>query len=1265
MKIAKLLVLSALWLVAGSAMALDDVRQKPALPKTQGFVESESTDTYYYLFNVQAEKFFTEGNAWGTQVSLGETGLKASFVPDGGAYLFNDFSVSKNAWKLVFFDNENQMFVDLGTQANYRWGVENNGATFRLYAASAEEGNPGWDDGAKPAYREGQYMGWVAGSSSTACVPYLPVAEGNCIDWAFVAPEDYDPYAEGIALYNAGHALKEVIENAEGLGANVADALAIYNNLASTVDEMNAAGEKLKPIITSREALKKALDDAKAAGFAATADYDAVYANPDATKTQLDKALEDLNAAVIEWGKTNASVEHPADMTAKIKNPNFDNASYTGWSGTAPNMTGSGAHGPANVPEKWNDTFDTYQDIEELPAGVYSLSAQTMWRGSWNDMKNNIGPASKLYAVADGNEASVPFNYAYAPLNTEPVGGDTSWGVSAGETSTTDEETGVTYYIPNDPSAFRVYAEKGWYDTKVYFGLNEGTLRIGVKNPAKLGDSDNWSVWDTFKLTYYGTGADAAKLYLDETIKNYSEMNIEEGTIYTESYLTAYNEELKKEIVANSFAEVASAMAEIEGAKKDLEKNLQLWKSWQAKVDDAYKNYMLNNDYEGLVSMDDLGDYYMEEYEDRFVAQQDYSWTNEELEAEIAKIEAMMQAVKDEFLSGEIADGTDMTRYITNPGFDADEDINSGAAEGWTIDSGSGGNITRGPLGEGNKTLMEGALGYMNWCFEAWHRYNWDVWQEVEDLPKGMYELNVQGYVRCEVGGYNRGDDINPDYPSPIYLYMNSAKAQFPSVYSESPADYGHEMVQVEDWYQEVINDKPYPNSMGGAAQCFGWDMYKMTAFGLIAKKGDKFRIGVKMEGNQDWWCIWDSFKLTYRKPTVDIVKPILEEELAKLDPNQGMGSEVIEGLNKVREEAQAAIDSGDAEQMFDALVAVYDISDAIQASVKKFNELNTANEDLAYLIPAAEVDEIRNEANALYQQVFNGIENHTIATEEIDGLLNEISKMINRLGIPAGMADASDANPVECTGVIINPGYVDGNDKGWTGGAAINASALDAEKFNTNFNYYQKIQGLPAGTYQVTLTGYYRAGAAANDYSTWIEDPTANNNAKLYAVGEAGDTCVTDMKRLASEAQVMESLPNEYVWASEENQLAVPNSMATGGDLFMMENEATGKNFYAGNTVTVKVGEDGNLTIGLKKNVLLQDDWTLWTNWQLFYYGTNSALEPNIETAIKELGSDDVVKTEYFSLNGARLSKAQKGLIIMKKTMKDGSVKIYKVRKL
>jgi hypothetical protein len=319
MKFKKLLVLSVLWLTAMSSMAaVADVREKPAFPKTQGFVASESTDQYYYLFNVDAQAFFTEGNAWGTQVSLGPTGLKAAFTPEGDAFLFNDYSNAKDSWKLVFFDNENQMFVDLGSQANYRWGVEENGETFRLFAADEAAGNPGFGDD-KPAYREGMYMGWVKGSSSTACVPYLPVAEENCINWAFVAEEDYLPYADAILTYNAAEALKTVLEEAEGLGANIAAQLEVFNNLSSTVEELNAAADALKPIIEARKNLKKVLDDAKAAGFTDTADADAVYGNGDATKAQLEKALTDLNAAYTEWGKGHASVANPADMTSKIE----------------------------------------------------------------------------------------------------------------------------------------------------------------------------------------------------------------------------------------------------------------------------------------------------------------------------------------------------------------------------------------------------------------------------------------------------------------------------------------------------------------------------------------------------------------------------------------------------------------------------------------------------------------------------------------------------------------------------------------------------------------------------------------------------------------------------------------------------------------------------------------------------------------------------------------------------------------------------------
>ena len=42
-------------------------------------------------------------------------------------------------------------------------------------------------------------------------------------------------------------------------------------------------------------------------------------------------------------------------------------------------------------------------------------------------------------------------------------------------------------------------------------------------------------------------------------------------------------------------------------------------------------------------------------------------------------------------------------------------------------------------------------------------------------------------------------------------------------------------------------------------------------------------------------------------------------------------------------------------------------------------------------------------------------------------------------------------------------------------------------------------------------------------------------------------------------------------------------------------------------------------------------------------------------------MGSNEAVKVEVFNVNGARLSKAQKGLVIVKKTMSDGSVKVLK----
>ena len=1206
MKFAKLLVLSALLLLGSVAKAAvpDGVW---TMPEPQGLEFTTFTDdgTHYILYNPAAKMFFASGNGWNTMASLRTFGMEVWLQPASeedapeGSYNLCDLNVNNPERSTgegnIFTDDGDASWVDHGSQANFSWGCEIANGFVRLQNVALIADKPEF---------AGKYLGWngtyvttdnTANSGDhrnayTAILRHVdPAAEGACVDWkavtvesyeAFVLSEGYQNYVEGTKTYIASIGLKQAIEDAEANNIDVTAALAVYSNTASTAADMAKEQSNLTGIIDAKKKLKDAIDDYKSKGFPGTADYEAVYANPKATKAEIDKAKADLDLAAVEWGKNNASVENPADMTGLIKNAHFDNGDCTtGWSGTAFGRGGTVSDGG----EHYNKNYDTYQTITGLAPGIYAIGVNAYYRsgnygtaeGHWL-AKDEASKFAKLYGKVGENYFEVPI--------ANVMDGAQAEAQNQGDISVTykdADENEVTVYVPNTMATGDYFMHTlKQYANKLIVAVDEsGELTIGVKKESQI-DGD-WSMFDDFSLTYYGTGADAVKLYLDETLKNYSEVTFDETTVYTASYLEAYNAELKKEISASSFEEVYSALAEIEAAKKALDKNVQLWKDWQAKINEIKTQYLPNPDYDGLISMDDLGDYDMEsEY-----ILEEHALTNEELEAELTKIEEMMAAVKAEYLSGDITDGTDMTRFITNPGFDADEDINSGKAEGWTIDSGSGGNITRGPLGQGNKDLMESALGYMNYCFEAWHRYNWDVWQEVEDLPKGMYELSVQGYVRCEVGGYTKGNDINPDFPSPIYLYMNSARAQFPSVYSESPADYDHEFTTVEDWTQETVNDKPYPNSMGGAAQCFGWGMYSMKAYGLIAKKGDKFRIGVRNDSNQDWWCIWDNFKLTYRQPTVDIVKPILEEEMAKLDPNQGMGSEVIEGLTKVLEDAAAALASNDGEQMFDALVAVYDISDAIQASMKRFSELNTANEDLAYAIPFADDMTIRAEADALYQQIFNGIENHTIATEEVDGLLNEIAKMINRLGLPNGMAEASDANPVECTGVIRTPSFeLDGanSSAGWTdagnlGNDDTQKSVLAIEFWQNPFDMYQTIYGLPKGTYKLTVNAWCRVGDNQQNYDAWMAD-NATTMAFVYAVD--GDSVVYS----APIANVMKGAMTEATGNDGEAEFTVgevtyymPGSLVSGRYYMDAPNEGV----YT-NSVICKVGDDGKLTIGI-----------------------------------------------------------------------------------
>ena len=1272
------------------------------MPEPQGLEFTTFTDdgTHYILYNPVAKMFFSSGNNWCTQACLRTFGMEVWLQPateedaPEGSYELCDNNVN-NADRTtgtgnIFTDDGNSSWVDHGTQGNYSWGYEIVGDCVRLQNVALIADKPEF---------AGMYLGWngtfnmesVGGVTAGHLDPFSstlrhidPTATGVSVDWkavtvesydAFAASDAYQEYTKGAQCYIASFGLKEAIEAAEALNIDVTAALAVYSTKESTADDMTKAQADLNEIIAVKKKLKAAIEDYEAKGFTGTDAAKAVLNDPAATKADVEKAHADLDDAFVEWGKTNASVDNPVDMTAKIKNPHFDDGDCTtGWSGDAFGRGGTVADGA----EHYSKNYNTYQKITGLTPGVYAVGVYGFYRaGNYGDAqahwlaKDEASKYAKLYATVGENTRTVPVVSVMSGAQAE------SQGVGDVAAAYTDPETGeeVTVYAPNTMAAGDYYFHTlNQYANKLFVAVDEsGELTIGVKKTSQI--SGDWSLFDDFSLTYYGAGADAYQLMLNEALKDYGEVTIDEGTVYTEAYLTAYKEALAGEKVATTQAEVDAIFNAIDGTYNELLKNIQLWKDWQDLVEKVRAKYVMTDEYAGIEpEIDDISDY-VDESMNIMEILDAHDFTNEQLQAEMDQLNEWVESLVEKSKL-DVWDGKNMTQYIKNADFEDGIATASnpsglsgdyGTAVGWNADKKASGNFTSGPFGMDQK--MADALGKANHCYEAWHCHNFDLWQEVKDLPVGMYELEVQGYVRCEVSGYTRGNDLEPDYTTPIVLYMNDATSKLKNVYSESLEELGHSLTVIEDWTIETVNEKQYPNSMGGAAQCFAWGMYKTTAYGLIAKEGDTFRIGVKMDANQDWWCIFDNFKLTYRKPTVDIVKPELENALQQIDTTQPMGKSLIAQAEAAQTKGQAALASNDAQEMFNALADIYAVMGSIRASVELFKGLQTAAEDLDNAAFLSENATAKAEAQALAAEISSGIASYSYEDAEVEGLKEQIAKATTKLYMPEDMASASDADPKECTKVIKSAAFENEEDytnssEGWTGAGNLGnddtqKSVLAMEFWQNAFDMYQTIVGLPKGTYKLTVDAWCRAGGNDENFTAWQGNPE-HTMAFLYAVD--GDSTVYS----APVANVMKGLMNDNPGIEGVDEITLgevtyymPNSLVGGRSYMDIVEEGT----YT-NSVICKVGDDGKLTVGIKKADYKDNSWVVLDNFRLFYLGANSSAEVSGDaaTAISTLDAEAPVKVEFFSLSGARINKPGKGVAVMKQTLSNGSVKIQKV---
>lgn len=1144
MKIKKLLLLSALVITTISATAeiVDGVRQRPA---ATCITEDYQMNEVYYLYNVAARQFFCGANDWNTRASVSSKGYKVKLVDAGdGTVEIVDSVETQKTWKSTFSTSD----------AGAIW-VDNSSETYRFWTFEKADG----------AYlianmvAEGKYLGW--GGSETDTRLYFLEASAPGIKWQFVNEAAYQAYQDAWVgmkdQYEAAIELKTYLDAAKAENIDVSTWETVYLNEAATVDEIKAA----------TAAVQKAINDKAAGG---------------------------------------ASVDNPSDMTASILNPTFENQSYEGWKGTAPNMVGSGAHGPANVAEHYNKTFDTYQDLNGMPKGVYALSATVVFRGSWDDHVKHTNYVAYLYAKADGDTLTAEIPNPWDAMNTEPMAGDTEWGVAASESSYTTED-GTTYYVPNDPSAGRLYFEKGFYQKQVFFALEgDDPVRIGVMKQKKVTDTD-WVMFDNFKLTYYGGAAEAYQFWLNEMKKDATDYSNSAASVqYKEAYMAAYDAKV------SSKEEALAAMKAVQTAAENISTNISLWKQLTDLRMDA-NVYVISAEYEYLESTGVLGDY-LDELDNNVieVPVDSRNASNEELQAAIEQIQLLVEAVKEEAKKA-LKPGDDVTNYMTNPDF-------SDGTKGWTVVSKGGGNV-------------QSTAG----TFEAWHSTNFDVYQEVKGLPLGVYEISVQGYVRYLDG--QAAIDAKGSTPEdiPIYVYMNDSKTNFANWF-DYPQESGFYAEVSGATYLTDSEGNEYPDNTKAAAAAFEKGDYTRSAFGLVAAMGDSLRVGVK--GNpstQEYWPCFDNFRLTYRGYAADVVKPILEESMTHAQALTGtMTTKMAKSaLAEAITAAQTALGNEDGRGMFNALSALTKAVSYVEEGNVLCKQLNSEVEELLAIANESASSKV-SEALTLANEVLGKLEASELTAADIEGYQKQIKKMKLDLQLPDDYLNATDGNPANVTAFIQTPSFSKiVNDEeinsieGWTAtgqkfGNNDQLSALALESWESVLHIYQDIEGLPNGTYVLKVNAWQRT----------------SNPTYLYA--EAAGQSFS--KQIITQE---EGLPEGF---------SAPSSLIDAVSMF-------DENTYM-NELVVKV-TDGTLRIGIKKDKTSSADWVVMDNFQLFYHGTNSALENDGDPlSVGSITSAPVLKTEFFTLDGRKANVSHKGIMIQKMTLGDGTIVIKKIRK-
>ena len=1318
MKFSKLLVMSALWLVGFNANAADLIeRTKPTMADVPEVPVEFQVGETYLLYNVTAEKFFTQGNTWGTRGCVGPKAsavlikvaqYKVNDVWDGKTYEIEDYVTPKTgnySWYKMCLDDAGSIYTDQTTWGNRFYELQKQDAGTNVYRIMPNEVNAlhksdgtqflGRDDAVAQDYNNA----WSQFTDDNERYPLsamLTPGDGIHVDWQF-----FD--ASIFAIYDKSVELKAMIEKAEAAGVDVTDAVNAYNDLNSTVEDM---------------------------------DYEI-------------KALEEA----IKGNIPNATGQFPQDASAWIVNGTFDTVgNFTGWS-TNNGKFGAGGTTSTNAEVYGKNAFDINQDITILYPGLYLFGVKGFYRAGSSDNSYQLFSAgsdearlSSFYVTINGQTESLLMSNIFDGAPTEkPAHGKAM--ASNG------------FWIPNTMAdANEFFHTDGLYGhvLPVEVSAADVTARIGVKKDQAT-SYDAWSIFDDFTLIFCGAGEDRWVGYAKILAQSYPKYNT---TAVTQSYLEAYDN-LRTNATANSKDEAEAYVAQLKAAKTALDLNIRLWKVYEDSVAYAinFVQTFIDKGQGSLPAVAQLNTYLTGRGQNAQKKIEARALTNEQLREELDKLYNLIDTVKK---TVDIMPGTDMTDYLSNPAFDTND------WTGWTHQAAAGGNVRvaekcceawNNASFDIYQEVADMPVGVYEISVQGFYRYGRN--SAFSDYNTGNAPKNSPTYIY-----------MNANTTSFMNIFAEPTQITDENFYKNPDTDYTSYTATIDGQETTLY----FPNGMSSAARAFDNNMFVNSAFGAQVNADDKLRFGVKGSSNQlgDSWVIFDNFKFTFWGKQADKVLPALQGAIIEME-GYLTNTELRVGAN-IKGELTTAIETAqniyntqkeNGDTLFAALVNLYNMKAKVRESEALLNGLAAVADSLKEKVQTADMDMVLLDAKDLMDNIGEGLQQRTISDDEVAGLIeqlhaqmaiadkcielrnaitslenvkateneelaelkitqnwiddsnaligeltdlinngtlviDEIPTWIDKINVmisnkykPANIADATDANPVNCTAMIQSASFskfdtdqakdVNSID-GWKGTDGYNfgnndtqKAALALEFYHKAFNMYQDIAGLPAGIYEVRVNAFGR-----------IDDKTSQDSLLLYAnTMVKGDTIALNnvlvkdytagLVAIEDSAVITEYIQGDIdegtgemkvdtvryggLYVVENDTLGyTPNDMVSSVKYFALNTEKYNKPYT--NSVFVKVEEGQTLRLGIFTNDA--NTWAIMDDFMLICYGASAkqASGPTVySTGIEKTACEaQVLRTEFFSLNGVRTAAPQRGINIMRQTLSNGMVVVKKV---